>query len=67
MRIARPRALVEPGRQSLRTLAYQPYLAKAGGADPAQAGPLAGSADAAKLCAKIKAAGADCIPKRPVN
>lgn len=44
--------------------AYQPYLVKAGAVTRLQAGPVASSSDAANLCAKIKAAGADCIPKK---
>ncbi|MBH1993044.1 MAG: SPOR domain-containing protein [Sphingomonadaceae bacterium] len=44
--------------------AYQLYLVKAGAVTRLQAGPLATSADAARLCSAIKAAGADCIPKK---
>lgn len=44
--------------------AYQPYLVKAGAITRLQAGPLASSADAARLCGAIKAAGSDCIPKK---
>ena len=44
--------------------AYQPYLVKAGTVTRLQAGPIASSSDAARLCAKIKAAGADCMPKK---
>ncbi|NML10852.1 tetratricopeptide repeat protein [Sphingobium sp. AR-3-1] len=44
--------------------AYQPYLVKAGAVTRLQAGPLASSIDAARLCGAIKAAGADCMPKK---
>ncbi|WP_416464952.1 SPOR domain-containing protein [Sphingomonas sp. VDB2] len=44
--------------------AYQPYLVKAGAVTRLQAGPLASSNDAARLCGAIKAAGADCMPKK---
>lgn len=44
--------------------AYQPYLVKAGAVTRLQAGPIASSADASRLCGAIKAAGADCMPKK---
>lgn len=44
--------------------AYQLYLEKAGAVTRVQAGPIASSADASRLCARIKAAGADCMPKK---
>ena len=44
--------------------AYQPYLVKAGAVTRLQAGPVASSNDASRLCSRIKAAGADCIPKK---
>jgi cell division septation protein DedD len=44
--------------------AYQPYLVKAGAITRLQAGPIASSGDAARLCGAIKAAGADCMPKK---
>lgn len=44
--------------------AYQPYLVKAGPVTRLQAGPLASSAEATRLCGAIKAAGADCMPKK---
>lgn len=44
--------------------AYQPYLVKAGAVTRLQAGPIASSADATRLCSRIKAAGADCMPKK---
>lgn len=44
--------------------AYQPYLVKAGAVTRLQAGPVASSDAANRLCAKIKAAGSDCIPKK---
>ena len=43
---------------------YQPYIMTSGGVTRLQAGPLASSADASRLCGAIKAAGADCIPKK---
>ncbi|MFC3441068.1 SPOR domain-containing protein [Sphingobium rhizovicinum] len=44
--------------------AYQPYLVKAGTVTRLQAGPIGSSADASRLCGAIKAAGADCMPKK---
>lgn len=44
--------------------AYQLYLVKGGAMTRLQAGPLAGSAEAEKLCRAIKAAGADCMPRK---
>lgn len=44
--------------------AYQPYYVKGGPVTRLQAGPLASSADAQRLCSRLKAAGADCIPKK---
>ncbi|WP_156358148.1 SPOR domain-containing protein [Sphingobium sp. Leaf26] len=44
--------------------AYQPYLVKAGAVTRLQAGPIASSSDAARLCGAIKAAGGDCMPKK---
>lgn len=43
---------------------YQPFILTSGGVTRLQAGPLANSADASRLCGTIKAAGADCIPKK---
>jgi len=43
---------------------YQPYLVKAGTVTRLQAGPIASSADASRLCSSIKATGADCMPKK---
>ena len=43
---------------------YQPYILTSGGVTRLQAGPLASNADAAKLCGAIKAAGAECMPKK---
>lgn len=43
---------------------YQPYLVKSGAVTRLQAGPLGSSAEAAKLCGSIKAAGSDCMPKK---
>lgn len=44
--------------------AYQPYLVKAGAVTRLQAGPIASSSDAARLCGAIKAAGGDCMAKK---
>jgi cell division septation protein DedD len=44
--------------------AYQPYLVKGGNVTRLQAGPIGSSAEAARLCGAIKAAGSDCIPKK---
>ncbi|WP_336971752.1 SPOR domain-containing protein [Sphingobium aromaticiconvertens] len=44
--------------------AYQPYYVKGGPVTRLQAGPLASNADAQRLCGRLKAAGADCIPKK---
>lgn len=43
---------------------YQPYFLTSGGVTRLQAGPLASSADATRLCSAIKAAGAECMPKK---
>lgn len=43
---------------------YQPYIMTVGGVTRLQAGPLASNADAARLCSAIKAAGADCMPRK---
>lgn len=43
---------------------YQPYIMTSGGVTRLQAGPLANSADASRLCSAIKAAGAECMPKK---
>lgn len=44
--------------------AYQPFLVKGGNVTRLQAGPIASEAEAARLCRAIKAAGADCMPKK---
>jgi TPR repeat protein len=44
--------------------AYQPYYVKGGNIIRLQAGPLASQADAAKLCATLKSAKVDCIPRQ---
>lgn len=44
--------------------AYQLFLVKGGAVTRLQAGPLASSADAARLCSAIKTAGAECMPKK---
>ncbi|MBA4091504.1 MAG: hypothetical protein C0494_13065 [Sphingobium sp.] len=62
---ARARALWSQLSRKVSGLsAYQPYLVKAGAVTRLQAGPLASSNDAARLCGAIKAAGADCMPKK---
>ncbi len=43
---------------------YQPYIMTSGGVTRLQAGPLASNADAVRLCGAIKAAGAECMPKK---
>jgi cell division septation protein DedD len=45
--------------------AYRPFYVTSGGVTRLQVGPLGSEADAGKLCRTIKAAGADCMPKRP--
>ena len=44
--------------------AYQPFFVRAGSVTRLQAGPIASSGDAERLCARIKAAGADCFATR---
>lgn len=44
--------------------AYQLFLVKGGAVTKLQAGPLASNAEASRLCGAIKAAGADCMPKK---
>ena len=44
--------------------AYQLYLVKGGAMTRLQVGPLATNADAVRLCGAIKAAGADCMPRK---
>ncbi|BAV63853.1 SPOR domain-containing protein [Sphingobium cloacae] len=62
---ARARAMWTQLAGKVRGLSsYQPYYVQAGGITRLQAGPLDSSADATRLCAQIKSAGADCIPKR---
>ncbi|MCI4588919.1 SPOR domain-containing protein [Sphingobium sp. BYY-5] len=43
---------------------YHLFLVKTGAITRLQAGPIASSGDAERLCTRIKAAGADCIPKK---
>lgn len=43
---------------------YQPYISTSGGVTRLQAGPLASGADATRLCGAIRAAGAECMPKK---
>jgi cell division septation protein DedD len=43
---------------------YQLFLVKGGAVTKLQAGPLASNAEAARLCGAIKAAGADCMPRK---
>lgn len=62
---ARARALWSQLNRKVNGLSnYQPYLVKAGTVTRLQAGPIASSADAARLCNSIKAAGSDCMPKK---
>lgn len=62
---ARARTLWNQLNGKVRGLSgYRPYVMTSGGVTRLQAGPLASSADAAKLCSAIKAAGADCMPKK---
>ncbi len=44
--------------------AYKPIYVAGGGVTRLQAGPLASSVDADRLCARIKASGAACIPRK---
>ncbi|HKY80621.1 MAG TPA: SPOR domain-containing protein, partial [Sphingobium sp.] len=44
--------------------AYQLYLVKGGAMTRLQAGPLTSAAEAERLCGAIKAAGADCMPRK---
>ena len=44
--------------------AYQPFFVRAGSVTRLQAGPIASSGDAERLCGRIKAAGADCFATR---
>lgn len=44
--------------------AYKPFIMTSGGVTRLQAGPLASSVDATRLCGAIRAAGADCMPKK---
>mgnify|MGYP002822954111 CR=1 FL=1 len=41
--------------------AYQPYLVRVGNVTRLQAGPIATSSDAERLCSRIKAAGSECF------
>jgi cell division septation protein DedD len=43
----------------------QPYLRKTGPITRLQAGPIASSAEAARLCGAIKRAGSECVPVAP--
>lgn len=62
---ARARALwTQLSRKVGGLSAYQPYLVKAGAVTRLQAGPIASSSDANRLCGAIKAAGGDCMPKK---
>lgn len=44
--------------------AYQLYLVKGGAVTRLQAGPLASSVEAERLCGAIKATGAECMPRK---
>ncbi len=62
---ARARALWSQLNRKVSGLSgYQPYIMTSGGVTRLQAGPLSSSADASRLCGAIKAAGADCMPKK---
>jgi len=59
---ARARALWSSLSGKVKTLgAYQPAYIKSGAVTRLQAGPLASEAEAGKLCAAVRAAGADCM------
>ena len=62
---ARARALWTSLRGKVAGLsAYQLFLVKGGAMTKLQAGPLANNAEASRLCSAIKAAGADCMPRK---
>uniref|UniRef100_UPI003B3B544F SPOR domain-containing protein n=1 Tax=Sphingobium sp. TaxID=1912891 RepID=UPI003B3B544F len=62
---SRARALWSQLNGKVRGLSvYQLYLVKAGAVTRLQAGPIASAADAARLCSAVKAAGADCMPRK---
>ncbi|SCW82789.1 Sel1 repeat-containing protein [Sphingobium faniae] len=62
---ARARVMWTQLTGKIRSLSsYQPYYAKAGDITRLLAGPLDSPADATRLCAQIKSAGADCIPRK---
>ena len=62
---ARARALWTSLRGKVAGLsAYQLFLVKGGAMTRLQAGPLANNAEASRLCSAIKAAGADCMPRK---
>lgn len=62
---ARARALWNSLRGKVSSLStYQLFLVKGGAMTKLQAGPLASNAEAARLCGAIKAAGADCMPRK---
>lgn len=44
--------------------AYKPFIIKGGAVTRLQVGPLSSSAEAEKLCGTIKAAGAECMPRK---
>jgi uncharacterized protein len=63
---ARARALFNQLEGSISALSgLQPYLVKAGAVTRLQAGPLASSAAAERLCAAVKAKGTGCLPVAP--
>ncbi len=63
---ARARALFNQLEGSVSALrGLQPYLVKAGAVTRLQAGPLASSAAADRLCAAVKANGNGCLPVAP--
>jgi cell division septation protein DedD len=62
---ARAKALWSSLSGRVRALGgLQPYLQKDGGITRLQAGPIASSAYAGRICGAVKSAGADCIPRR---
>ena len=62
---ARARALWSRLNAKVKGLSsYQLYLVKGGAVTRLQAGPLASSAEAERLCGSIKAAGAECMPRK---
>lgn len=62
---ARARALWTSLRGKVAGLSsYRSFLVKGGAMTRLQAGPFASNAEASRLCGAIKAAGADCMPRK---